>query len=438
GLLTALVLVPSVAANQDNAFYSYSGCQPGGAFSAVNTWSAWNINEFFQITSGMGRLTFTQAKVVDVIWDVIVGRIGQTCLFLCSWKAFSLHIKASNVNPRPVTYNTFWTLFMSSEVSLSAVTGLIRDFSSRRSLKSKPVMIFMVFTTIFILAWPTMISAMTGYDTNNMPYVTIAVGEHMLFHYFDPVLYVIHDGSRLSGLTDEYKVPYCSFTPHNVQAHGFYGLKNATSTWTPTNTSLLGPVLNISAFYIDEQAISYGLYGRDWIDPRYNTTPFKSWKNMAYMYENETYNIKYLEDQKGAQCQQDTISGTNRTNQTYLWGFSFLQGMLSLTITSIWTAGVYIVWLNAHLKLSSQGAAEVPSHCKAALILSQCVAREFGDMDAAGSMSNTAFDKHVKLALKGGRVVMQPTTHLALGQRSSLTNSVKSWLKTEKCWVFLL
>jgi hypothetical protein len=59
-------------------------------------------------------------------------------------------------------------------------------------------------------------------------------------------------------------------------------------------------------------------------------------------------------------------------------------------------------------------------------------------MDAAGSMSNTAFDKHVKLALKGGRVVMQPTTHLALGQRSSLTNIVKSWLKTEKCWVFLL
>lgn len=40
-------------------------------------------------------------------------------------------------------------------------------------------------------------------------------------------------------------------------------------------------------------------------------------------------------------------------------------------------------------------------------------------MDAAGSMSNTAFDKHVKQALKGGRVVMEPTMHFALRQRSS-------------------
>lgn len=143
-----------------------------------------------------------------------------------------------DVNPRPVTYNTFWTLFISSEVSLSAVAGLIRDFSSRRSLKSKSVMIFMVFTTIFILAWPTMISAMTGYDTNNMPYVTIAVGEHMLFHYFDPVLYVIHDGSRLSGLTDEYKVPYCSFTSHSkYYTSRLSGLEFPTSVLSKRNSS---------------------------------------------------------------------------------------------------------------------------------------------------------------------------------------------------------
>lgn len=89
GLLTALVLVPSVAANQDNAFYSYSGCQPGGAFSAVNTWSAWNINEFFQITSGMGRLTFTQAKVVDVIWDVVRKTLSPVNTSVSVWSTLS-------------------------------------------------------------------------------------------------------------------------------------------------------------------------------------------------------------------------------------------------------------------------------------------------------------------------------------------------------------
>ena len=116
----------------------------------------------------------------------------------------------------------------------------------------------------------------------------------------------------------------------DVQAHGFYGLKNATSTWTPTNTSLPGPVLNISAFYIDEQAISYGLYGRDWIDPRYNTTPFKSWKNMAYMYENEIYNINYLEDQNGAQCQQDSVCTIFQSLTNYA------NSLHSFTVSHAW------------------------------------------------------------------------------------------------------
>lgn len=75
-------------------------------------------------------------------------------------------------------------------------------------------MIFIAFMTIFVLAWPTTVSAMTGYDTNDVLYVTITVVEHMPFHYFDPVLYIIHDGSIVSGLTDEYKMPYSNVNFH--------------------------------------------------------------------------------------------------------------------------------------------------------------------------------------------------------------------------------
>lgn len=49
-----------------------SGCLPNDAFSARSM--AYNIFDpsgLFQITHGFGTLTFTQAKVIDLIWDIV-------------------------------------------------------------------------------------------------------------------------------------------------------------------------------------------------------------------------------------------------------------------------------------------------------------------------------------------------------------------------------
>lgn len=68
-LLTTLILV-SVSRS---GYYSDSGsaCLPDGSFSIFRSYDPWDIYGFFQITIGFGELTFTQAKVIDVIWDVV-------------------------------------------------------------------------------------------------------------------------------------------------------------------------------------------------------------------------------------------------------------------------------------------------------------------------------------------------------------------------------
>ena len=49
-----------------------SACRPDGSFRVWGTdYNSWTINGFFQITIGMGTLTFTQAKVIDVAWDIV-------------------------------------------------------------------------------------------------------------------------------------------------------------------------------------------------------------------------------------------------------------------------------------------------------------------------------------------------------------------------------
>ena len=48
------------------------GCQPDGQFSSqANRYSYWGASGFFQITMGVTGLTFTEAKVIDIFWDIV-------------------------------------------------------------------------------------------------------------------------------------------------------------------------------------------------------------------------------------------------------------------------------------------------------------------------------------------------------------------------------
>lgn len=89
-------------------------------------------------------------------------------------------------------------------------------------------MIFMIATMIFILAFPTMAGAMTGYTSVVKAYVPDITDANMIrFDGFDAVIYVIHDGRRIkiqdnqivtvvreqSGDSGSSNVRYCSLAP---------------------------------------------------------------------------------------------------------------------------------------------------------------------------------------------------------------------------------
>lgn len=51
-----------------------SACLPDDSFNLQpSTYQYWSNSGFFQITLGGGHLTFTQAKAVDVVWDIVSG-----------------------------------------------------------------------------------------------------------------------------------------------------------------------------------------------------------------------------------------------------------------------------------------------------------------------------------------------------------------------------
>lgn len=104
-----------------------------------------------------------------------------------------------------VTYQTFWTVFMQDGPSLWSTFRTFRDFVWRRGLRSKPTMVFMILTMIFVLAFPTLASAMTGYSANNQAVVKTDEVKQVLFSQFKSAWYVIHDGNRVN-LSDNYAI----------------------------------------------------------------------------------------------------------------------------------------------------------------------------------------------------------------------------------------
>jgi hypothetical protein len=135
----------------------------------------------------------------------VVGRGGQALLTLFSWKVFAKYVTTS-MQVAPVTFSTFRAVFVHSDSTVPVVGRLIRDFTRRHGLHSRIAMAYMILTIVFVLAFPTFASAMTGYSANVHPFVRASGGsEYLPFASFQPLYFILHDGDRI-GRGREYMV----------------------------------------------------------------------------------------------------------------------------------------------------------------------------------------------------------------------------------------
>lgn len=133
-----------------------------------------------------------------------MGRAGQTLLAYISWRTFSKCLHSAMMTD-PVTYQTFWAVFMQDGPSLRSIILTIRDFAWIRGLRSKATMVFMILSMTFVLAFPTLASAMTGYSANTEAVVRTNGVNQVPFSQFKRARYVIHDGNRVN-LSTQYPI----------------------------------------------------------------------------------------------------------------------------------------------------------------------------------------------------------------------------------------
>ncbi|KAI1505009.1 hypothetical protein F5X99DRAFT_333900 [Biscogniauxia marginata] len=424
-----------------------SACQPDGSFNPFEDgYSPWAASTFFQIGLGLGNFTFTEAKVIDISWDIIIGRGGQAVMAMIAWRVFADYVTTS-MEVSPITYATFFIIFLHDSPSILSTVRLVRDFIFSRSLKSKVAMLFMISSMIFILGWPTFASAMTGYTSISKAYVLDISDSYIPFSEFQALSYVIHDGWRVN-LTGEYLVPLdgvsgeilissssrpfspaddCCSLQNNislyVSEYGFYGLQDGTSSFL--NTEIQSPSLNIEAFFVGAGS---PLYGYNWTDPRAGreTQPFSNMSRIAYTYQNNTYFLSDIQSRGSCQPIPDR----------YQWGFSFIQLFIMIALLSIWTIGTYFMWLKARLQLPLEGQPEVPRRWKSILVLAEAINKELVESEInIQSMTDRQLEHEIYKHFRGGSV----SFGIPLRRSGySFRRGFGKWLKKEKWWFIAL
>ncbi|KAK3691325.1 hypothetical protein LTR37_018686 [Vermiconidia calcicola] len=178
----------------------HNGCTSTGEFVFPYSSSIWNRSRFFAITipftllrpgesncrSGPGSTgiqsldcdgnTFTHVKVMDIAWDVVVGRGGQAVLMLCAYRLFRRVIRML-MQQSEVGYDVFSAVAFNTG-SLESFLALARHFvlgaawhpipRTRRTLWAYSGM---AIATIYIIAMPSLIASMTGYTTHYAPFL---------------------------------------------------------------------------------------------------------------------------------------------------------------------------------------------------------------------------------------------------------------------------
>ncbi|KAK4503501.1 hypothetical protein PRZ48_004416 [Zasmidium cellare] len=142
-------------------------CDAGG--DVIYPWESsrnqyWNPNLWLTITLASGSLTFTQAKAIDIIWDLVVGRGGQMLLCVLAYppmrKSLLTALERHSMH-MPVVASLAFEHF--SVVSWWATTReLFRGWSWR--------LFGYLWMIIYLLIFGTIVSAMTGYQANMRPY----------------------------------------------------------------------------------------------------------------------------------------------------------------------------------------------------------------------------------------------------------------------------
>ena len=200
--LSPIVVLAAAAEMASVSYILGRDCYPNGEWKEAPgaTWRIMDSSYFFTPNLSFGRFTFTQVKVVDIAWDLIIGRGLQMLLAWVNYCVFNewlvyhmeMHLTSYKMYAAVAfETTTMGTLGVLGKEFLAFGKGTWKRFFRWLAVLS------MFLSTLYVLSFPTLMAAMTGYITTYEPYVEDYQHNLIEWSQIKQVLHVIEDAVRL-------------------------------------------------------------------------------------------------------------------------------------------------------------------------------------------------------------------------------------------------
>jgi len=219
-----LILFYAVNTYSKDSFANFQGgmyhfyCLPNGTLlplesDALDISIFFDFQNIFTINLAFGRLTFNTAKTIDVIWDVVVGRGGQVIVALVSFRVLSRALLFT-VERTSASFDLYAATAFGSG-TFTALWSQLTEMAAggwRRGQRSCLILLASILATLYVVSFPTLLSAISGYQAIADPMVptpdpTVTTnGRLVSTDLLQTVGGIIVDGSRI-GLTDNFPLP---------------------------------------------------------------------------------------------------------------------------------------------------------------------------------------------------------------------------------------
>ncbi|XP_014560565.1 hypothetical protein COCVIDRAFT_12595 [Bipolaris victoriae FI3] len=385
-LALAIIVVLAAAAEMTSQGYIMGrDCYPNGLWKEKPgaTWRIMDSSYFFTPNLSFGAFTFTQVKVIDVAWDVIVGRGGQLLLGWINYRVFNEWL-IYHMEMHFTSYKLYAAVAFET-TTMGTLGVLAREFlafgkRTRRRFFRWLAMLSMLLSTLYVLSFPTLMGAMTGYITTYELYVENH--DHNLIEWSKVrrVTNIIQDADRLlrydkpliiteadTELRNAVKLYMEQFDPDTgrtpgTTVDGFTYSELYTdepSKWVvegmTTPLELTSPSLNIT---------TYRTYPEKIIPP-------PEWHGQVPVaFEDrptDVYNTSYLLEH-----------GSCQPSETYQWGFSYIFLFMVSIFNFIWTCIMIGMWLDTRLSSRMYKSGRRPGLLRSIMDYSAAVRQELG------------------------------------------------------------
>jgi hypothetical protein len=141
-------------------------------------------------------------KVIDIAWDLVIGRGGQLLLAWANYRVFNewlvYHMEMHHTSYRLYAALAFETTTMGTLGVLSKEFLAFGAGTWKRLFRWLAIF-SMLLSTFYVLAFPTLMAAMTGYIATYNPYIKDFDHNLLEWSQVKQVAYIINDAHRLDG-----------------------------------------------------------------------------------------------------------------------------------------------------------------------------------------------------------------------------------------------